>query len=404
MDLAIKTISKNGGVKLKNLFAVLFVASMSLAQAASAQQIGLALLGDSIVDDYLGPSGPGNTNLAAGSFGQVMAETRGDIINFGAYKAPTNDPADAWDEIRNFGYEYNFATAGATASAQDFNFDANGRFVSTEPGVIAPDQDYTETPIVSNLANQIAGLTPYIQNGDIDAALISIGPNDIFFHTAVFDGVTGGSYDAPDAFIDQTLIDYIADAILDGIDALQAAGDIDIVLGELAEVPVYNQEELDAIAAINDIIRVEAAAKGAVVIDLLEWSETGEKVDPETGNIIVGDVEVVYGSAAFKPIDTSPDGDGVFCNYEGVCPLDSHATRFLAEDGIHLNTMMQGLLANEFITAMNVNFGYDIDIISDNELLTLAGIETTVVPVPAAAWLFASALISLLGVKRKRTA
>ena len=383
--------------RLSALIIPLFASAMANAQSTS--QVNLALLGDSIVDDYLGPSGNGNTNLAAGSFGQVMAATRGNVFNFGDYRAPTSNPADQWDSIRKFGYEYNWATAGATASVQDYNFDYTGRNVSGTPGV-APDEDYVEVPIGSNLSSQVAGLTPLIQAGEIDTAIIAAGPNDFFFHTTVFDQAQGGSYDAPDAAIDDAFINYVADSILDAIDAIQAAGDVDIILGELAEVPVYDQVKLDGIAAVNEILKVEAAARGVVVIDLLEWTTAGDHVDPETGNINVGHVEVEYGSAAFWLADTSTEGDGEFCTFEGRCPLDSHATKFLSEDGMHLNTMMQGLLANEFITALNDNFGHDIELISDRELLNLAGVAA--VPVPAAVWLFGSALLGLAGIKRKK--
>ena len=67
-----------------------------LPQLALAQ-VNFGLLGDSIVDDYLGPGGIGNTNLAAGSFGQIMAELRPNELNFGDYQSPDEGQ---WDNIR----------------------------------------------------------------------------------------------------------------------------------------------------------------------------------------------------------------------------------------------------------------------------------------------------------------
>ncbi|ARN75585.1 VPLPA-CTERM sorting domain-containing protein [Oceanicoccus sagamiensis] len=363
--------------------------SLALAQPALSQ-VNMALLGDSIIDDYLGPSNSigTNTNLAAGSFGQILADTRGADINFGAYKAPTANTADAWDSIRNFGYEYNWATAGGTASAQELNLDFNG---PDAPG-------YAQIPIASNLAAQVAGLAPSISSGDVDTAVISVGPNDFFYHSLVIDTASGGFYPAPDGQLDQTFTNLVADSILEGIDTLQAAGDVDIILGLLAKRPGLSEEENTAIDTVNNRLLTEATEKGVVVLDFMEWTISGENVDPITQDVTIGDVVVEYGSVA-SISDMSTEGDGAYCTYEGLCPLDSHAFSYLAEDGRHLNTLMQGMLANEILTAMNTHFDHDIDLLSDSELLGLVGVSE--VPVPAAAWLFMSALLGLVGIKRR---
>lgn len=43
-------------------------------------------------------------------------------------------------------------------------------------------------------------------------------------------------------------------------------------------------------------------------------------------------------------------------------------------DGIHSNTIIQGLIANEIIDALNSNYGHQIAPLSDAELLELAGV------------------------------
>ena len=71
-------------------------------------QVGMGLAGDSIIDDYLGPSAIGNTNLAAGSFGQILGELRADQIDFGDYMSVEDG---TWDSIRYSGYEYKIGRA-----------------------------------------------------------------------------------------------------------------------------------------------------------------------------------------------------------------------------------------------------------------------------------------------------
>ena len=377
------------GKMKKNLLHALI---LTLSSSPAIAQVNMALLGDSIIDDYLGPSNfiGTNTNLAAGSFGQILAKTRGDSINFGTYKTPTANTADAWDATRNFGYEYNWATAGATASQQDINLDFTGISV---PG-------YASIPVASNLGVQVAGLAPSISAGDVDTVVIMVGPNDFFYHTNVVDTVEGGLYPATDGVIDEAFINLVANSILSGIDTLQAAGEVDIILGKLATIPTMTQEEIDGVAAVNLILQNEAAAKGVVFLDVMEWTIAGDNVDPLTGNVTIGDVVVEYGSVASRTTDLSTEGDGVFCNFEGQCALDSHASKYLAEDGMHLNTLMQGMLANEILAALNNNFGHDIALLNDQELLTLVGVSE--VPIPSAAWLFISGLIGMGAIKRRK--
>jgi len=360
------------------------ILSTCFASAATAQ-INLGILGDSIADDYLGPTfiTGVNTNLAAGSFGQIMAETRGSDFNFGDYKSVEDG---SWDQIRFSGWEHNWATAGAAASA---NTTLKLKF----------GENINEIPIASNFGLQVNGMSTMIAEGKIDTAVISIGANDFFYRSNIID--TGGGPLIPDpaGIIDQAFIDEIANSILDGIDVLQAAGDVDLLLGYVPVIPTMSQEEIDGVAAVNAILEVEAAAKGVVLFDTMAWTFTDPLVDPNTGDIYIGDIVIPYASRA-NADDISPEGDGVFCNAEGLCPLDSHAEGYLSEDGIHLNTIAQGLFANEIIRQLNSNFGYDVAEITDTELLALVGVNP--VPVPAAAWFFASSLVGMFGVKRRR--
>ena len=359
--------------------------------------LSLGLAGDSVIDDYLGPDTQGNTNLAAGSFGQILGELRSDQIDFGAYKS-VND--GAWDTIRNSGYEYNFATAGGVASSS--------AVVKLLFAPNTPDAPLFMPPIEATLEGQVLGMAPLITEGNITAAFIQTGGNDFFFRANVIDTAGGGLLPATDftngnGEINSAFINDVADSILSAVDILQDAGPVNIVLGTLPKIPeIMNQDALDGVDAVNAILLAGALERNVAIFNtgITSWSSVGTYIDPLTGDITIGDLMIEFGSRATGD-DISQDVDGLFCNNEGYCPLDSHHTKFLAEDGIHLNTLVQGLMANEIVGVFNEAYGYEIDLLTEGELLSLVGISE--VPVPAAVWLFGSALAGLGWMRRKQS-
>lgn len=356
----------------------------------SAQaQINMGMVGDSLTDDYLGGPARANNNLAAYSWGQILAETRGSDFNFGGYKSVADG---SWDTVRYSGYEYNYATSGAAASDNSVQRLQGG----AEIPVDAPWASGS-----SYLSTQTTGLATHISNGQVDTVFVGIGSNDFFYRSSTFDFSGNSTLDDPVA-LDQADIDDISSSILTGVDTLIAAGNSDILLAFLPEGTAggVTPEVLAAIQAVNDILQQGASERGIATVDLWGWTTEEGRVNPD-GSINVGGVQVTPGSAATE-IDISASGVGP-CNSEGLCALESHAQYYSAEDGLHPNTLIQGLIANEVIMALNNAYGHDIDTLTDQELLSVAGVSE--VPVPAAFWLFASSLLSLSGsrlVRRSR--
>jgi len=371
----------------------LLAAWLALAMPAKAEPIRLGLLGDSIVDDYLGPSVMNgvNTNLAAGSFGQIMAVTRPQDFDFGAYRDPKDSAAGVWDGIRNCGYEFNAATAGAAAR--------DGAAIKLDFGAPPGGPDFISFPIASRLQLQVDIMVPLVEQQRVDTVIISIGGNDFSYEKTIFPAFEGGELrEDPNGVIDQDFTDSVANSILTAVDRLNSAGDVDIIMAQVPKIPIMGPDELAGVDVVNALLAAAAPSKDFLLFDSQEWSRSGPKVDPDTGNIVIGGVQVPFASIASRD-DISPDGDGLFCNFEGECPLDSHAGFFISEDGIHLNTLMQGQLANEYIDILNNEFGRNVEPISDTELLQLVGV--TPIPVPAGVWLFGSALAALGWLRRR---
>ena len=371
-------------------FARLFIVTL-LAPSMLYAQINMGMVGDSVTDDYLGGAKLFNNNLAAGSWGQILAVTRVDDFNFGGYKAV----GDTWDaNIRYSGYEFNYATSGGAAS---------DNAVLHVAGMADP------LPIAvlggSHLGAQTAGLAEEIAAGNVGTAYVGIGSNDFFYNSYILDPSGSVTLDSA-VVINQAFIDDVASSILAGVDTLLAAGaastdgSVDLLLGLVPAGTAggSSPEILAGIDAVNQQLIDGAASRGVAIVDLWSWTLGESRVDQATDILTVGGL-VIQPDTVATSADIGPQGDGVFCNTDGGCALDSHALNIAAEDGVHPNTIIQGLMANEIINALNANYGHSVELLTDAEIWGLAGV--TAVPVPAAVWLFGSALITLLGINRK---
>jgi hypothetical protein len=108
------------------------------------------------------------------------------------------------------------------------------------------------------------------------------------------------------------------------------------------------------------------------MVDLWGWIDDPGRLDAQ-GNIQVGELLVLANTEATDPTDLAPDGVGP-CNSSGDCATLLHSTKYIADDGLHPNTIVQALMANEVLKAMNSAYGAGIALLSDEEILELVSI------------------------------
>jgi lysophospholipase L1-like esterase len=356
--------------------------SYLLAIAAPAWSLNMAAIGDSITDEYLGYAAPitaGVTDLAARNWVQILAETRGDAVNFGALALDPNERG----EPRGRGYAYNWARAGATA---------------TTPGLLGS----FGLPDFTNLAQQAAGLRPTVASGAVSVVFSGIGSNDFLVRTGIFGTLPAQPLSGPDY---DSWEDNLIASIFTPLDDLHAAGAEHILIGLIpgtADSGANANPALNAaIAHANARLIDGAAARGYRIVDWFGWADDPALHDAD-GNLLVGGL-VIHPDAASAAdlVPAGTPGAGA-CNSAGLCAGPDHALHITAEDGIHPNTIGQALIANAILGALNTELGLDIPLLTDREMVQLSGARVSAVPLPAAGWLFGGALLGLRGLRRRR--
>lgn len=409
---------------MKISLGIVTVACLAVSLQAHAI-INMGMAGDSLTDEYLA-SAPGDQsglNLAAKSWVQILAQTRSANFNFGAYKP---DPLNNWGGTRDTGYEYNYAKSGAVASNNtvvQLGAPGSTHVDFTQP-ITATGSSYLSAEINGDpaLPGDI-GLKGQISAGKVDTAFIGIGANDFLFRNNVF-GYLPPYSSTPLPLVDLNLSAVVTD-VTNGILAavntsLNAApgGNLNLLVALVRPQSSGNDARAQAIntavTAINNnllagIADLQAQGKHVASVDLWGWAS--DPNDPHhynlDGTITIGGLTISPTAVSTDPLagDLVPAGtpgaSTTLCNAEGMCATEQNAMHFYTEPVAHPNTLIQGLLANQVIGALNDNFGAGIALLSDSELLAIPQ-YTPSVPVPASAWLFASGLLGLAEAKRRR--
>lgn len=317
-------------------------------------QLTIGAVGDSITDEYLDSGTAANTDIAAYNWVEMLAQSRPLDLDWGEYRPPGSG---SWPDHRAGGYQYNYAKVAGTASdAARMKVDMILFIMEMEI-----DSAFVGSRYVSD---QVSGLL----GENVNLAVVAAGSNDYFYHTHHF-SMTGNSSrnntDPDDAFNED-----VAHSLLEHVDRLLEA-ETQVLLAYIPPGTAggeADQPTLDGIAAANAILEAGAAERGIPMVDLFGFEQN------EDGSIDIGGLHIPQDSIATEADLVAAETVGAGkCRSDNRCAGPSHKEKYIADDGLHPNTIVQGLIANQVIYALNDGFGLAIAPLSESEILGYTG-------------------------------
>ncbi len=295
----------------------------------SAETINLGILGDSNTDEYRA-----DDNRAAGTpyqnttlnWAELLVNERN--VNLGTW--------GTWGEPRRSGYKYNWTRSGATS-----------------------------TDMISS--GQHTGLAQQIRNGEVQYVIIFIGSNDFNTWNGTYNDVYSGNLS--DAQVQQK-VNTIISNITQAVSTVQAAGNIKLIVANYSDPGMSvdfrqqfpdatkRQRITNAIVKINQGINDLAQSKQFTIADLASMATSLLSNIDATGNVVIGGEKIIITSHGNDPHHLQLD--------------DSVG---------HSGTVGNGIIANVFIRTLNTAFNTNVAVFSDQEILTNAGIMSTL-PTP----------------------
>ncbi|NLG70980.1 MAG: hypothetical protein GX495_02890 [Chloroflexi bacterium] len=284
--------------------------------------IGIGIMGDSNSDEYQADDSRGG-NFRQYTLNWVEQLARARNLNFG--------PWGEWGEPRRSGYKYNWARSGAST----------GSFIKQ---------------------GQHTGLAEQVANGEVSHVIVYIGGADFHLERGTYAEIYDGTLD--DRAV-QRKIDRIIENLTLAVDTVLEAGDVQMVLvnfldrGQSLEAMQRFPNEAGrervsrAIQETNERVRLMAEERGIVVVDMNVFVE-------KTLQRMEGDRYLNVGGELINIVEKGND------------------PRYLQlrDRSGHMGTVISGLLANAILVEpFNQAFGYDIEPLSDLEILQLAGLR-----------------------------
>lgn len=378
---------------MRHLFHPLLGLLLMLTASTGLAQIKFGAIGDSLTDEYL-EADSGNqfhTDIAADNWLEILASKRAADFDLGTYNAPpvlwdtsVNVNGLMYDDPRDYGHEHNWAKVGAAASrtsTMKVEFGENILNIGLQAGLFGIRSSYGDT--------MAAGIATQIIAGDVDTVYVGLGSNDFFYQTRQFDAAQNDyprpEVDTNDPVWQDSIAADVSGAILQAIDTILSAGSVNIIVGELPLGTASglgsgdDPGTLAAIAKTNVLLRAGVLSRGIpadAIVDLFAYRNDPQRVNANDEVLIEG--WVIPQNSVAQTSDLLATGAGP-CNSAGLCARPSHGQKFIAEDGRHPNTIIQGLMANEIIAGLNSAYGAGIAPLTDVEILDAAGMA----PFPA---------------------
>ncbi len=256
-------------------------------------------------------------------------------MNIGRQRSAHLNSFDApWGDLRRAGYEYNWALAGANS------------FTLLDP--------IPRPPQLPNPIGQHILLAQAISAGDISHAVLAIGQNDFSPSSAAYVGIYNGSWD------EATILDYSNQVLANIEEALTTinVGGVKLVMSNIIDygvAPETQRRNPDPagrarvsfhIEALNDRIEALAQEYRVPIVDSSRFAKDLLGSDSFT----FGGVEIL--------------------NDPGQAPNNA-----FVHDGIHPHTISSSIIANNFMNAVNVFYGENLTLFTEQEVLGIVGLN-----------------------------
>jgi len=304
------------------MFAVL---SALLFAGASAASVKLAVLGDSLSDEY--------GEESYGAYAKNWVEQLADAgVDLGPTAAEAGQPGGSWGLPRRTLYQHNWARSGADT-----------------------------TTLLSG--GQHTGVAGDVTSEGVTHAVLFIGANDFFPSGGAYIGIYFGTWSQ--AQIDSYLAQRVAN-INTALNALVPTG----VPVLVATVPDYG------LAPATQAFFTNAASRQAVadVIDDLNLQIHAIAEARQLGVIdINGAAEAIFGPHGSSNT-TFEIGNVSIQLLQSDTTGGGNPTAGFVDDGVHPNTTLQGLIANVVMEGLNIVYGTGLTLFSEEEILSHRGI------------------------------
>ena len=336
-----------------NDFIAILIAALAVIAAIVALNVtgahgqaapGVAIIGDSLSDEYRADDNRGGT-YGATTFNwlEVLVQLRG--LDAGAW--------GNWGGQQRSGYRHNWSRSGATTDSM------------------------VAAGVPASVASQVVA-------GQVSYLLVMLGPNDFSpSFSTLHNEIYNGTLVEPAL---STRLNAIHDRIINTIDTIRSAGTVRVVLstiiGEgLDHIPVTSAEKTSYLAAYPDGMKRER------VFGAQKYVNDRLKLSAATRGVALFDVNAYFVALT---IETQANGGALVIGGQrieaNIKGNDPHHM-LLGDQWFHPGTVFAGRLANAmFVEPFNACCALGLAPLTDSELLQLAGIQAvpTVTPTPTA--------------------